>query len=697
MYTDSQRQVTESYDEEDTMDVELDAEAVALDRAKRRTVLKYRTQKGEALSANESYNFFAPLPKIMGDVERYKLGEAVLWYPTSRKGLQKTWKKGRIHKVESAYIRVKSKNLQRLVESKRTISTDDAKHRVKRTMTRVRSSNNVVSDAKNAVEAYFATKKKAPHRVSDKSPPRCSGDLDHANKTEKESIAILLRMEQLDRQFNCLDTMIERDIALWSTTTNSEIVNAADRTEKKSVKTSNDQKIEKMRERGDGIDTKVSKSDSHISPKDGDEPATSSITVSSDTALTSCPSPMHKYSALKKKKKKKKMKMMTMMKQKDTTKMIRSEPSEMDLTKNSESIHKAPNSDTVNISDRQTKDEAAFFERDTSTRPHAPCKVKDAAPAVADSATVNGPESLRIEHFSRTNLEEILATSSSQSAYADDCALCMETERIISNPKEMFYHATLGNGGVYDLSAKGFRRRFRVQLWMRNQEMQEAKRMEMSASESDAIEAQNVVKSYLRADVEDGATSDASVRDDDDDDDDEPLHSEPSPLSPKVDPLGEVCFPGGMIDDEDDTVIDAALRELNEEMGIDPDRVDVLGILRCDWGEIQSITGVAVTPVVGFIGDISSIELNFDSGEVEQCFTVPFEEIAKRSQWESGDYSAPVFKGGPEIIWGLTAYVLDRFLHRVLYHHRGNVRVEPREKSAYEKNIRHSDRNIIGD
>jgi len=157
---------------------------------------------------------------------------------------------------------------------------------------------------------------------------------------------------------------------------------------------------------------------------------------------------------------------------------------------------------------------------------------------------------------------------------------------------------------------------------------------------------------------------------------------------------GEVCFPGGMIDDEDDSVIDAALRELNEEMGIDPDLVDVLGILRCDWGEIQSITGVAVTPVVGFIGDISSIELNFDSGEVEQCFTVPFEEIAKRSQWESGDYSAPVFKGGPEIIWGLTAYVLDRFLHRVLYHHRGNIRVEPREKSAYEKNIQHSDRKI---
>ena len=146
---------------------------------------------------------------------------------------------------------------------------------------------------------------------------------------------------------------------------------------------------------------------------------------------------------------------------------------------------------------------------------------------------------------------------------------------------------------------------------------------------------------------------------------------------------GEVCFPGGMVDDNDDSVIDTALRELQEEIGIPRAQVQVLGILRCDWGEIQSITGVAVTPIVGFLGNVDLNQLKYDSGEVEQFFAVPFEDIAKRSNWELRDHSAPVFKGGPQVIWGLTAYVLERFLNRVLYHHRGNERTDPRSWNAY--------------
>mgnify|MGYP002007874078 CR=1 FL=1 len=148
---------------------------------------------------------------------------------------------------------------------------------------------------------------------------------------------------------------------------------------------------------------------------------------------------------------------------------------------------------------------------------------------------------------------------------------------------------------------------------------------------------------------------------------------------------GEVCFPGGMVDETDASIYDTALRELEEELSIPPEVVETLGILRCDWGEIQSITGVAVTPVVAFIGDIESLELRFDDGEVEDFFTVSLETIAKRTNWQLQDHAAPIFKGGaPHPIWGLTAYVLDRFLRRVLYHHRGNVKIEERPVSAYD-------------
>ena len=38
-----------------------------------------------------------------------------------------------------------------------------------------------------------------------------------------------------------------------------------------------------------------------------------------------------------------------------------------------------------------------------------------------------------------------------------------------------------------------------------------------------------------------------------------------------------------MVDEEDGTIIQTSLREMEEELGISPDKVEVLGILRCDW------------------------------------------------------------------------------------------------------------------
>lgn len=129
---------------------------------------------------------------------------------------------------------------------------------------------------------------------------------------------------------------------------------------------------------------------------------------------------------------------------------------------------------------------------------------------------------------------------------------------------------------------------------------------------------------------------------------------------------GEVCFPGGMIDDTDKSVVDTGLRELHEEVGIPRGAVNVLGILRSDWSELAAITGVAVTPVVGYLGAFEELKLDPNPDEVRDFFTVPVSALLDQDNWVVRDYSPPVFreKDAPKdrVIWGLTGYILHRFM-----------------------------------
>lgn len=129
---------------------------------------------------------------------------------------------------------------------------------------------------------------------------------------------------------------------------------------------------------------------------------------------------------------------------------------------------------------------------------------------------------------------------------------------------------------------------------------------------------------------------------------------------------GEVCFPGGMVDANDSCIEGTCLREMNEEVGLAPEGVDVLGVLRCDWSSVTSITGIAVTPVVGFIGEMSDQTVAINEDEVESLFTVPLRDLLNQDNWVRHSNATPVFTGGPHVIWGLTAYLLDICLSEVL-------------------------------
>ena len=125
---------------------------------------------------------------------------------------------------------------------------------------------------------------------------------------------------------------------------------------------------------------------------------------------------------------------------------------------------------------------------------------------------------------------------------------------------------------------------------------------------------------------------------------------------------GQVNFPGGSMEDHDDDVRATALRETEEEVGIAPDQVDVIGYLR----SMPTITGFAVTPVVGLVREVG--ELSIDHTEVEYAFEVPLDYLLDERndrlcdrEYEGRTFQLIEFHHGGERIWGATAYMLLAF------------------------------------
>ncbi len=83
---------------------------------------------------------------------------------------------------------------------------------------------------------------------------------------------------------------------------------------------------------------------------------------------------------------------------------------------------------------------------------------------------------------------------------------------------------------------------------------------------------------------------------------------------------GQYALPGGRLDDGE-TEIEAALRELQEELGISLDNCDVLGVL----DDYPTQSGFRIRPVVMWAGD--PVRLTPDPQEVEQVFTIPLAEL----------------------------------------------------------------------
>lgn len=130
---------------------------------------------------------------------------------------------------------------------------------------------------------------------------------------------------------------------------------------------------------------------------------------------------------------------------------------------------------------------------------------------------------------------------------------------------------------------------------------------------------------------------------------------------------GEVAFPGGRRDPEDATLVTTALREAEEEVGLAPGLVEIIGPL----SSLVSRYGIYVTPYVGFVPDY--VEYRPNDAEIASVFSVPLEyfrqdprEVTHRIDYSGQSWYVPAYQFGEYRIWGLTATMIVELVN-VIY------------------------------
>jgi 8-oxo-dGTP pyrophosphatase MutT (NUDIX family) len=132
------------------------------------------------------------------------------------------------------------------------------------------------------------------------------------------------------------------------------------------------------------------------------------------------------------------------------------------------------------------------------------------------------------------------------------------------------------------------------------------------------------------------------------------------------DHASQISFPGGRIEPEDASVRHAALRETQEEVGLDPRHIEVVGYLP----EYRTGTGFSVTPVVAFV--TPPFSLRPDPFEVAEVFEVPLTFLLDPANHQQHEihwrgrlrqyYAIPY---GDYFIWGATAGMIMSLFRRV--------------------------------
>ena len=129
---------------------------------------------------------------------------------------------------------------------------------------------------------------------------------------------------------------------------------------------------------------------------------------------------------------------------------------------------------------------------------------------------------------------------------------------------------------------------------------------------------------------------------------------------------GQVSFPGGRVEEHDADAVETALRETEEEIGLDRGFVRIAGYL----DNYETGTGFHITPVVGFVRP--GFRLDIDAFEVAEAFEVPLSFILDEANhqrhsrvWQGKKRHYYAMPYGDFYIWGATAGMLMNLYRRL--------------------------------
>jgi 8-oxo-dGTP pyrophosphatase MutT (NUDIX family) len=129
---------------------------------------------------------------------------------------------------------------------------------------------------------------------------------------------------------------------------------------------------------------------------------------------------------------------------------------------------------------------------------------------------------------------------------------------------------------------------------------------------------------------------------------------------------GQVSFPGGRVEPTDESLIRTALRETQEETGIDASFISIAGFLEA----YETGTGFAILPVVGLLKEGFALVPNTD--EVAEIFEVPLAFLLdpanrqkEQAEWKGRMRHYYAFRYNGHYIWGATAAMLVNFAERM--------------------------------